>query len=56
MVTCPQCGTEHVWNSHNLSRPFCSERCKLIDLGKWANEEYRVEQPETAEEFITKPD
>jgi len=44
VVTCPTCGKEHVWDSNNRFRPFCSERCKLIDLGKWANEEYRVEQ------------
>jgi endogenous inhibitor of DNA gyrase (YacG/DUF329 family) len=46
VVTCPQCRKEHAWDSANRYRPFCSERCKLIDLGKWANEEYRVEQPE----------
>ncbi|WP_269531215.1 DNA gyrase inhibitor YacG [Chitinimonas sp. BJYL2] len=41
-VDCPQCGTRTPWNSANPSRPFCSERCKLIDLGLWANEQYRV--------------
>ena len=46
IVTCPQCGKEHRWDTSNRFRPFCSERCKLIDLGKWANEEYRVEQRE----------
>jgi hypothetical protein len=35
-----------VWDTSNRFRPFCSERCKMIDLGKWANEEYRVEQRE----------
>jgi endogenous inhibitor of DNA gyrase (YacG/DUF329 family) len=35
-----------VWDTGNRFRPFCSERCKMIDLGKWANEEYRVEQRE----------
>jgi endogenous inhibitor of DNA gyrase (YacG/DUF329 family) len=30
------------WTDANPYRPFCSERCKLIDLGAWANEEYRV--------------
>ena len=44
VVNCPQCGKEMVWDTGNRFRPFCSERCKLIDLGKWANEEYRVEQ------------
>ena len=38
---CPRCGKPSSW-SGNPSRPFCSERCKLIDLGAWAAEEYRV--------------
>ena len=42
IVNCPQCGTPVEWNPANRYRPFCSERCKLIDLGKWATEEYRV--------------
>ncbi len=46
IVTCPTCGKEMEWDTSNRFRPFCSERCKLIDLGKWANEEYRVEQRE----------
>ncbi|MBI4808503.1 MAG: DNA gyrase inhibitor YacG [Nitrosomonadales bacterium] len=46
VVACPTCGKEHIWDTNNRFRPFCSERCKLIDLGKWANEEYRVEQRE----------
>ena len=41
-VACPSCSTEVEWSNTNLFRPFCSERCKLIDLGAWANEEYRV--------------
>lgn len=44
LVACPQCGNEHVWDNGNPFRPFCCERCRLIDLGKWANEEYRIEQ------------
>ncbi|MEI7842261.1 MAG: DNA gyrase inhibitor YacG [Gallionellaceae bacterium] len=43
VVACPQCGKEHVWETANRYRPFCCERCKMIDLGKWANEDYRVE-------------
>ena len=30
------------WVAENRYRPFCSERCKLIDLGAWAMEKYRV--------------
>lgn len=42
VVTCPQCGKEVVWCNDSRYRPFCSERCKLIDLGQWAAENYRV--------------
>lgn len=57
IVICPQCGKEHKWDSSNRFRPFCSERCKMIDLGKWANEEYRVSQPadENEQEFTEPP-
>lgn len=41
-VRCPQCGGESLWSADNKFRPFCSERCKLIDLGAWASESYRV--------------
>ena len=42
VVACPHCGQETVWSADNRYRPFCSERCKLIDLGQWANEGYRI--------------
>ena len=53
-VTCPTCGKGLIWTPANVWRPFCSERCKLIDLGAWATERYRVpvvedkDQPESA--------
>lgn len=40
-MKCPTCGKQVEW-VQNLFRPFCSERCKLVDLGKWVSEEYRV--------------
>ena len=40
-MKCPTCGGTVEWRD-NPARPFCSERCKLIDFGRWANEEYRV--------------
>lgn len=40
-ITCPQCKKPVTWTD-NPSRPFCSERCKLIDLGNWASEKYKV--------------
>ena len=45
-VACPRCGKKAPFSPENAWRPFCSERCKLIDLGKWADEGYRL--PETA--------
>lgn len=55
-VRCPCCKKTSLWDSQNPSRPFCSERCKLIDLGKWASEEYRVEQaPELADFLDSNP-
>jgi hypothetical protein len=41
-VRCPQCGTDVPWTPESKWRPFCSERCKLIDLGAWATESYRI--------------
>lgn len=41
-VACPTCRAKSEFSSKNQWRPFCTERCKLIDLGAWANEEYRV--------------
>jgi endogenous inhibitor of DNA gyrase (YacG/DUF329 family) len=40
-VRCPVCRKKTTWEE-NPYKPFCSERCKLIDLGKWAFEEYKV--------------
>jgi endogenous inhibitor of DNA gyrase (YacG/DUF329 family) len=52
VVTCPQCKKSSLWDSANPFRPFCCERCKMIDLGKWASEEYRVEQPPEFADFM----
>jgi hypothetical protein len=41
-VNCPQCGTPIQWTPDQVWRPFCSERCKLIDLGDWAAENHRI--------------
>lgn len=40
-IKCPKCKLEVSWED-NKWRPFCSERCKMIDLGTWANEDYRI--------------
>jgi hypothetical protein len=41
-VRCPSCGRPSPWSPDNAWRPFCSARCKQIDLGAWASEAYRV--------------
>ncbi|TAL27310.1 MAG: DNA gyrase inhibitor YacG [Nitrospirae bacterium] len=47
-IICPICKKTTTWEE-NKWRPFCSERCKLIDLGKWASEEYRIPDEKTKE-------
>lgn len=42
VVACPRCGASVSWTPESRWRPFCSERCKLIDLGDWAAERYRI--------------
>ncbi|MEK6663830.1 MAG: DNA gyrase inhibitor YacG [Pseudomonadota bacterium] len=42
LVNCPHCGQPSPYDSSNPFRPFCCERCRLIDLGQWASESYRV--------------
>ena len=44
---CPRCGQASSWQA-NAFRPFCSERCKLIDLGAWANEDYKIASSDSA--------
>ena len=39
---CPTCGKLLTWDTTNPWRPFCCERCKLIDLGEWASESHRI--------------
>jgi endogenous inhibitor of DNA gyrase (YacG/DUF329 family) len=55
LVECPLCGEQTEYNG-NVFRPFCSERCKMIDLGSWADEEYSLpsEDTELSEEDLLK--
>lgn len=41
-VACPSCGETSEYSPRNPYRPFCSERCKLVDLGDWATEKFRI--------------
>jgi len=42
VVACPTCAKKVEWTPANKFRPFCSERCKQIDLGAWAEEKYAI--------------
>lgn len=42
IVKCPTCKRPVPWSNEQRFKPFCSERCKLIDLGEWASEEKRI--------------
>jgi len=42
MIKCPRCGNQTFWHD-NPFKPFCSEKCRLIDLGSWVDEEYRID-------------
>ena len=50
-VRCPQCGRQAEWSKDNPFRPFCSQRCKLIDLGAWAAGEYCVASEASSDDF-----
>jgi endogenous inhibitor of DNA gyrase (YacG/DUF329 family) len=58
LVSCPQCGRASPYCADNPFRPFCSERCKLMDLGAWASEDYRVavKTPDQSTDNETPPD
>jgi uncharacterized protein len=41
IVRCPHCGKETEYKGNEF-RPFCSERCKLLDFGEWADERFAI--------------
>ena len=45
MNKCPRCDGDADLSKDNSFRPFCSQKCKLIDLGEWANEEHVISRP-----------
>ena len=56
LVRCPGCGGSSVYSEQNLWRPFCSERCRQIDLGAWASESFRVDADETEGHVLPQPE
>jgi len=55
VVACPQCGAPVEWSVAAKWRPFCSERCRTIDLGAWASESYRVAAVDPPDDFEVVP-
>ena len=51
MINCPNGEKKVSIDSSNEYRPFCSKKCKLIDLGEWANEEKKISRPIKSEDF-----
>lgn len=51
MSICPICGAEVKPRGANKAFPFCSDRCKSIDLGKWLNEDYKVPAEEADDDL-----
>jgi uncharacterized protein len=45
VVSCPRCSKPVVWGPGSPWRPFCSERCRMIDLGDWLDENHRISDP-----------
>lgn len=53
IVACPTCNKSVRWDATNPARPFCSERCKLIDLGAWADESHRIPGSATEDDVLS---
>jgi uncharacterized protein len=53
-VACQGCGEVTEYSPANAYRPFCSERCKLMDLGDWATEKFRI--PDTTPPDLNDPE
>ncbi len=49
-VACPTCGALALFAPENRWRPFCSERCRSVDLGAWASERFRIETGPSTDE------
>ncbi|MES9855859.1 MAG: DNA gyrase inhibitor YacG [Sedimenticola sp.] len=55
-VTCPTCRESFEWDNRSPSRPFCSERCRLIDLGDWIDEKHSIPGNESTHLFMPPDD
>ncbi|MCY4657822.1 MAG: DNA gyrase inhibitor YacG [Gammaproteobacteria bacterium] len=58
-IKCPECKKLTIWHESNPHRPFCSRRCKMIDLGEWLEENRAIpgeNQPSEVEQFKSQED
>jgi len=56
IVNCPCCNKQVLWVAENTTKPFCSERCKLTDLGEWASETRAIPGEQVNPEYILQND
>lgn len=54
-IRCPICSREQEVAADFAYRPFCSRRCKMIDLGNWLDEVYRIPLPVAADDDVAPP-
>lgn len=52
-IKCPQCGRLTLYTEANPFRPFCSERCRTMDLGAWASETYKIPAPPSSSDSLS---
>lgn len=52
-LQCPTCKAKVLWSDKFPERPFCSERCKLIDLGEWASEGHKIAGSSIYEDMLS---
>jgi endogenous inhibitor of DNA gyrase (YacG/DUF329 family) len=55
LVLCPICNRPAAPRQQNRSFPFCSDRCRLIDLSKWLGGDYRIPGPRLGDEEVARP-
>ena len=55
LVKCPTCKRPVEWSAGSTYRPFCSDRCRLIDLGAWLTEQHKIPDDGSDEEFSDPP-
>jgi uncharacterized protein len=55
VVKCPTCRRPVEWSAESVYRPFCSDRCRLIDLGAWFSEQHKIPDDPQEDERLGAP-